>query len=77
MKHLIVVAHPAENSFTMALAHAYAYELERLEHDQKTYDLYRMAFDPVLTRDELLPDATALCLPSSDRCRMIFSPLRS
>jgi putative NADPH-quinone reductase len=27
MKHLIVVSHPAERSFTMALANAYAAEL--------------------------------------------------
>ncbi len=57
MKHLIVVAHPAEDSFTMGLARAYADELERLGHGQKTYDLYRMGFDPVLSHDELLPPA--------------------
>ncbi len=59
MKHLIVVAHPVEDSFTMALTRAYADELVRLGHEQKTYDLYRTGFDPVLTRDELLPDGAA------------------
>ncbi len=42
MKHLIIVAHPAEDSFTMGLARNYAAELERLGHSQRTYDLYRM-----------------------------------
>ena len=48
MKHLIVVAHPAENSFTMALMRTYAAELEKLGHTQRTFDLYRSSFDPVL-----------------------------
>jgi NAD(P)H dehydrogenase (quinone) len=55
MKHLIVVAHPAEDSFTMALARAYRSELEKLGHSQQTYDLYRMGFNPVLAEHELLP----------------------
>ncbi|MEJ0095105.1 MAG: NAD(P)H-dependent oxidoreductase [Methylocella sp.] len=55
MKHLIVVAHPTEDSFTMGLAHAYAAELERLGHNQRTYDLYRMGFNPVLAAHELAP----------------------
>ena len=37
MKHLIVVAHPAENSFTMALTRTYAAELEKLGHTQRTF----------------------------------------
>ncbi|WP_213741920.1 NAD(P)H-dependent oxidoreductase [Bradyrhizobium sp. dw_411] len=55
MKHLIVVAHPAKDSFTMGLARSYAAELERLGHSQQTYDLYRMGFDPVLPARELWP----------------------
>ncbi|MGO8972615.1 MAG: NAD(P)H-dependent oxidoreductase [Steroidobacteraceae bacterium] len=55
MKHLVVVAHPAAHSFTLALARTYAAELERLGHSQRTYDLYRMEFNPVLTAQELLP----------------------
>jgi NAD(P)H dehydrogenase (quinone) len=55
MKHLIVVAHPAEKSFTMALAKAYARELESLGHTHSTYDLYRMGFNPVLNAHELSP----------------------
>jgi NAD(P)H dehydrogenase (quinone) len=53
MKHLIIVAHPAENSFTMALTRTYAAELEKLGHTQRTFDLYRSGFDPVLGAHEL------------------------
>lgn len=55
MKHLVVVAHPAEDSFTMGLTRAYAAELEQLGHSQRTYDLYRMGFNPVLAAHELVP----------------------
>ena len=55
MKHLIVVAHPAENSFTMALTRTYAAELEKLGHSQRTFDLYRAGFDPVFRAHELAP----------------------
>ncbi len=58
MKHLIIVAHPAEDSFTMGLARNYAAELERLGHSQRTYDLYRMGFNPVLAAAELIPVST-------------------
>jgi NAD(P)H dehydrogenase (quinone) len=55
MRHLVVVAHPNEDSFTMALTRAYAAELEALGHSQRTYDLYRMGFNPVMAARELLP----------------------
>jgi NAD(P)H dehydrogenase (quinone) len=53
MKHLIVVAHPSSSSFTMALTRLYATELERLGHTQRTSDLYRMGFNPILHAEEL------------------------
>jgi NAD(P)H dehydrogenase (quinone) len=53
MKHLIVVAHPSASSFTMALTRLYATELERLGHVQRTSDLYRMGFNPILRAEEL------------------------
>ena len=55
MKHLIVVAHLSETSFTMALTRGYAAELERLGHSRRICDLYRTGFDPVLAAEELLP----------------------
>ena len=58
VKHLIVVAHPVENSFTLALAHTYAQELEKLGHVQQTRDLYRMGFDPLLSGAEILSGAS-------------------
>lgn len=58
MRHLIVVAHPAETSFTLALAGAYAAELAALGETRQIHDLYRMGFDPVLRPGELeAPDA--------------------
>ena len=58
MKHLIVVAHPVVDSFTMGVARAYATELEALGHSQVTFDLYRSRFDPVLAAHELLGSAS-------------------
>jgi putative NADPH-quinone reductase len=55
MKHLVVVAHPAEESFTMGLARGYAAELEKLGHSHRTYDRYRTGFDPILVAPELVP----------------------
>jgi NAD(P)H dehydrogenase (quinone) len=59
MKHLIVVAHPAEDSFTMGLARTYAAELQELGHSQQTLDLYRMGFNPILSAAELIPASAA------------------
>jgi NAD(P)H dehydrogenase (quinone) len=67
MKHLVVVAHPAVGSFTMALAREYAAELEALGHSQRTLDLYRMGFNPVLAAEELSPAADRP--PSADVAR--------
>ncbi|WP_213771787.1 NAD(P)H-dependent oxidoreductase [Bradyrhizobium sp. dw_78] len=53
MKHLIVVSHPSESSFTMTLARAYADELQSLNQDFQFRDLYRDRFDPLLTAAEL------------------------
>jgi len=55
MRHVVVVAHPVAQSFTMAIARAFVSELERLGHRPVTYDLYRMGFNPVLTAGELAP----------------------
>ena len=57
MNHLIVVAHPAENSFTMGVARAYVGELQRLGHEARTFDRYRAKFEPSLTADELAPSS--------------------
>jgi NAD(P)H dehydrogenase (quinone) len=59
MNHLVVAAHPVENSFTMELTRAYAAELETIGHSQRTYDLYRMGFNPVLGAQELALAGTA------------------
>ncbi len=53
MKHLVIVAHPAAGSFTMALARPFTAQVEQLGHSQCIYDLYRMGFNPMLTAEQL------------------------
>jgi NAD(P)H dehydrogenase (quinone) len=53
-KHLIVAAHPVEDSFTMSLTRTYVGELVRAGHDVRVHDLYRMGFNPVLSARELI-----------------------
>lgn len=61
MNQLIVVAHPAPQSFTMGLARTYCEALQRLGQPFRIFDLYRMGFDPVLKMSDLEKDsATAL-----------------
>lgn len=48
MNTLIVVAHPRPESLTFAVAHAFAQELERCDHQVEWADLVRERFDPVL-----------------------------
>lgn len=58
-KHLIVAAHPVEDSFTMSLTRAYLGELIRVGHDVRVHDLYRMGFNPVLSARELTEGSDA------------------
>ncbi len=53
MKHAIVLAHPKPDSFTAAMATAYAGALGASGHEVMVRDLYRMGFDPRLCADEL------------------------
>jgi NAD(P)H dehydrogenase (quinone) len=52
LKHGIVVCHPAEASFTMAIAQRYAQAVRARGHEAIIRDLYRIGFDPVLSEDE-------------------------
>lgn len=51
MKHLVLVAYPVINNFTMVLTSAYAEQLILLGHDQRTVDLYRMGFNSIINGD--------------------------
>jgi NAD(P)H dehydrogenase (quinone) len=53
MKHALIIAHPRAESFTMAMAEAYAAALRARGHQPLLRDLYRMDFDPRLAADEL------------------------
>ena len=68
MKHLLVVAHPAEDSLTMTLARAYREELLARGQQCEWFDLYRAGFDPVLCADEIGP-RTALRPVAADVAR--------
>jgi NAD(P)H dehydrogenase (quinone) len=58
-KHLIVAAHPVEDSFTMTLTQTWLGELTRIGHDVRVHDLYRMGFNPVLSARELTEGSAA------------------
>jgi NAD(P)H dehydrogenase (quinone) len=52
LKHAIIVCHPAEDSFTLAIAKRYAEAVRAHGHETVVRDLYRLSFDPVLKNDE-------------------------
>ena len=52
IKHAIIVCHPLEKSFTMALAQKYAETVQGHGHEVVIRDLYRIGFDPVLKAKE-------------------------
>lgn len=51
-KHAVIVCHPEEESFTLAVAHRYAEAVRAHGHEVVFRDLYRMKFDPVLKAAE-------------------------
>jgi NAD(P)H dehydrogenase (quinone) len=53
MKHALIVAHPNQESFAMAMAQAYADAAAARNDSVLLRDLYRMGFDPCLHADEL------------------------
>lgn len=52
MRALVVLCHPAEQSFTRSCADAAVRGLERAGHDVEVFDLYAMGFQPVMTADD-------------------------
>lgn len=55
MKQVLIVVHPREHSFTMAMATAYAAAARQEGGEVVVRDLYRQDFDPLLHADEM-PD---------------------
>ena len=53
MKHALIIAHPAAESFTMTMAKAYAGALADHGHEAVVRDLYRIEFDPRLQAGEI------------------------
>lgn len=52
MKHLVVLAHPREQSFTRSVATTYIECVEALGHTVRLRDLYAMKFNPVGAPEE-------------------------
>ena len=52
LRHAIIVSHPDENSFTLAIARRYAEAVVSHGHEAILRDLYRLGFDPVLKLEE-------------------------
>lgn len=52
MKHLVVLAHPRQESFTRRVASAYIDTAQALGHAVELRDLYRIGFNPVADADE-------------------------
>ena len=52
MKHLVVLAHPREASFTRRVASTYIDAVQGLGHAVVLRDLYAMRFQPVADDDE-------------------------
>lgn len=53
MKHAVILVHPADRSFTGAMADAYAKTVEASGGDVVLRDLYRLGFDPRLQASEI------------------------
>jgi NAD(P)H dehydrogenase (quinone) len=53
MRHLVVFSHPSPESFNAQVCRAYVQELQARDHDVVLRDLYAMAFDPVLRREDI------------------------
>lgn len=65
MKISVILAHPNEQSFNHAIAHAAVERLKANGHEVALHDLYRENFDPLIVRDEIARNATlteAVCM---------------
>jgi len=52
LNHALIVAHPSEDSFTLAVARRYLAAVEGLGQTGFVRDLYRLGFDPLLKESE-------------------------
>ena len=52
MKHLVVLAHPRQGSFTRQVCDTYVDAVRALGHEVVLRDLYAMSFDPVAAPEE-------------------------
>ena len=50
--HVVILCHPAPDSFNAAIAQAYCDTVRSFDHRAEIRDLYRLKFDPVMKADE-------------------------
>lgn len=67
MRHLIVLAHPREDSFTRRVAHEYMQTLRESGHSLVLRDLYAMRFNPVASAEDLAAMRTGEVAPDVRR----------
>lgn len=53
MKHLVILAHPREDSFTRQVARTYVEALQAAGHRVVLRDLYAIGFNPVASADDI------------------------
>lgn len=63
MKHLVVVAHPREESFNRQVSRNYVAALKARGHDVVLRDLYTMNFQPVASAKDLVAMKTGVIAP--------------
>lgn len=54
MKHLIIYAHPGEDSYNRAVLETVVDTLTKKGHNVEVHDLYKQKFDPLLTTADLI-----------------------
>lgn len=62
--HLVILCHPAPDSFNAAIAKCYCDSVCKYRHQAEIRDLYRLKFDPVLKAEE--QPSSQPFVPSSD-----------
>jgi NAD(P)H dehydrogenase (quinone) len=58
MKHLVILAHPREGSFTRDICDIYVRTVRALGHEVVVRDLYAMKFNPVATVEDITGNRT-------------------
>ncbi len=72
MRHLIIYAHPNDESLNHSILNTVTKHLESQNHEIITRDLYKISFDPVLSLDDMQRQFTGEAAEDIKRNRTIF-----